>query len=151
VKKNEKKERRKKIKRNYKRKSTVKLFDDRRLAQELVLEKETRIRETMLMMGLQQWILWSTWYLKQLLFLLTTVLLATILMKVALCAVTMHSRAVPQLYTNNSLQYGQIFPVSNFGLLFVFFIIYSLSLISFCFLVRLKLYCHVSFIKINYC
>ena len=50
--------------------------------QELVLEKETRIRETMLMMGLQQWILWSTWYLKQLLFLLLAVLLATILMKV---------------------------------------------------------------------
>ena len=52
------------------------------LLQELLLEKETRIRETMLMMGLQQWILWSTWYLKQLLFLLLTVLLVTILMKV---------------------------------------------------------------------
>ena len=54
--------------------------------QELVQEKETRIRETMLMMGLQQWILWSTWYLKQLLFLLFSVIIITILVKVSLCS-----------------------------------------------------------------
>ena len=51
--------------------------------QELVLEKETRIRETMLMMGLQQWILWSTWYLKQLLFMLFAIIVITILVKVS--------------------------------------------------------------------
>ena len=50
--------------------------------QELVLEKETRIRESMLMMGLPQWVLWTTWYLKQLIFLLISIIIMAILLKV---------------------------------------------------------------------
>ena len=52
------------------------------LLQELVVEKESRIRETMLMMGLKHWILWSTWYLKQFLFLFLPVIVICILLKV---------------------------------------------------------------------
>ena len=52
------------------------------LFQELVLEKETRIRESMLMMGLQQWVLWTTWFIKQFLFLSTSTLVVTLLLKV---------------------------------------------------------------------
>ena len=55
--------------------------------QELVLEKETRIRETMLMMGLKQWVLWSTWYLKQFLFLLFSIVVITVLVKVSLSTI----------------------------------------------------------------
>ena len=47
------------------------------------MEKESRIRETMLMMGLKQWVLWSTWYLKQFLFLMLPVIVVCILLKVA--------------------------------------------------------------------
>ena len=50
--------------------------------QELVLEKESRIRETMLMMGLKQWTLWSTWYLKQFIFFMVSVVMICILVKV---------------------------------------------------------------------
>lgn len=50
---------------------------------ELVLEKETRIRETMLMMGLKQWTLWSTWYLKQFIFFMISVIVICILVKVS--------------------------------------------------------------------
>ena len=50
--------------------------------QELVVEKETRIRESMFMMGLSQWVLWTTWYLKQFIFLFISVLIMTILLKV---------------------------------------------------------------------
>ena len=57
----------------------VSLYD---VFQELVLEKETRVRESMLMMGLQQWILWSTWYLKQFVFLLISAFIMTIFIKV---------------------------------------------------------------------
>ena len=53
------------------------------LLQELVVEKESRIRETMLMMGLKQWVLWSTWYLKQFLFLMLPVIVVCILLKVS--------------------------------------------------------------------
>ena len=61
------------------------------LIKELVLEKETRLRESMKMMGLSGWILWLTWYLKQFLFLMITVIFMTILIKVNLCTcICMH-------------------------------------------------------------
>lgn len=47
-----------------------------------MLEKESRIRESMLMMGLKQWVLWSSWFLKQFLFVLISVIVMTILLKV---------------------------------------------------------------------
>ena len=50
--------------------------------QELVIEKETRIRESMLMMGLRQWVLWASWFIKQLLFMSVWVVAYTILFKV---------------------------------------------------------------------
>ena len=50
--------------------------------QELVLEKESRIRESMLMMGLKQWILWSSWFVKQFIFLMITILVISILLRV---------------------------------------------------------------------
>ena len=50
--------------------------------QELVIEKETRIRESMLMMGLRQWVLWASWFIKQLLFMSVWVVGYTILFKV---------------------------------------------------------------------
>ncbi len=51
--------------------------------QELVLEKESRIRESMLMMGLKQWVLWSSWFVKQFIFLMITILVISILLKVS--------------------------------------------------------------------
>ncbi|CAI7993840.1 ATP-binding cassette sub-family A member 3, partial [Geodia barretti] len=77
---------------------------------ELVLEKETRIRESMLMMGLQQWVLWTTWFIKQFILLLISAIFVTILLK-----------------------FGQVFPNSDFLLLLIFFILYIISFISFCF------------------
>jgi len=47
-----------------------------------VLEKSTRMRESLKMMGLSTWILWLTWYLKQFLFLLITVFFMAVLIKV---------------------------------------------------------------------
>jgi ATP-binding cassette subfamily A (ABC1) protein 3 len=77
---------------------------------ELVLEKETRIRESMLMMGLQQWVLWTTWFLKQCLLLFISAVLLVILLKFGL------------------------FTESDFFLLLIFFMLFLISGISFCFL-----------------
>ena len=49
-----------------------------------MLEKESRIRETMKMMGLSNWILWTTWFAKQLLFYLVPLIIMSILLKVGL-------------------------------------------------------------------
>jgi len=51
---------------------------------ELVQEKETRVREYMLMMGLKQTLLWATWFIKQFLFLLLPVIAITTLLKVSI-------------------------------------------------------------------
>ena len=49
-----------------------------------MLEKETRIRESMLMMGLQLWVLWTTWFIKQFVFLFISAFIMALLLKVSL-------------------------------------------------------------------
>ena len=56
-----------------------------------MLEKETRLRESLKMMGLSGWILWLTWYLKQFLFLMITIILMTILIKVKHAYIRMYA------------------------------------------------------------
>jgi hypothetical protein len=80
---------------------------------ELVLEKESRIRESMLMMGLQQWVLWATWFLKQFVILFISAFFLVSLLKL-----------------------GQVFPRSDFFLLLIFFMLFIISAISFSFLLR---------------
>ena len=117
--------------------------------QELVLEKETRIRESMLMMGLSQWVLWSTWYLKQFIFLFISILIMTILIKVSgnyyiiVYTHTAHTqinmlRMNVNTHTHTILHMSQVavFPRSDFILLLVFFFLFTLSSISWGFLVR---------------
>ncbi|XP_019852385.1 PREDICTED: ATP-binding cassette sub-family A member 3-like [Amphimedon queenslandica] len=79
---------------------------------ELVLEKESRLRESLKMNGLSNGMLWTTWFIKQFLFLLVPVVLVTILFK-----------------------YGNIFPNSNFGTLLIFMMAYLVSLLSFSFFI----------------
>ena len=52
-------------------------------AQELVLEKESRLRESMKMMGLKSSALFSAWFVKQLIFMMLTGLAVTVLIKVS--------------------------------------------------------------------
>ena len=47
-----------------------------------MLEKSTRMRESLKMMGLSTWVLWLTWYLKQFLFLFITAIFMAALIKV---------------------------------------------------------------------
>ena len=47
-----------------------------------MLEKSTRLRESLKMMGLSTWVLWLTWYLKQFLFLFVTAIFMALLIKV---------------------------------------------------------------------
>ncbi|KAJ7352721.1 hypothetical protein OS493_034326 [Desmophyllum pertusum] len=77
---------------------------------ELVHEKQNRLKESMKMMGLANWIHWSAWFTKNLLFLLISISLATILLKVM-----------------------KIFEFSDGFLLFVFLTLYIIASIMFCF------------------
>ena len=52
--------------------------------QELVLEKESRIRESMLMMGLRLFVLWTTWFIKQFVFLFISSFIVALLLKVSI-------------------------------------------------------------------
>ena len=50
--------------------------------QELVFEKNQRLKESMKMMGLANWIHWLAWFTKDLLFLLISIIIATVFLKV---------------------------------------------------------------------
>ena len=52
------------------------------IIQELCLEKELRLKESMKMMGLANWVHWLAWFVKNFLFLSITTLLIVILCKV---------------------------------------------------------------------
>lgn len=79
---------------------------------ELVYEKHNRLKESMKMMGLANWIHWSAWFTKNLLFLTISIIMATALLKVM-----------------------KIFEFSDGFLLFVFFFLYIIASIMFCFAV----------------
>ena len=53
------------------------------ITQELVLEKESRLRESMKMMGLKSSALFSAWFVKQFLFMMISGFVAVILIKVS--------------------------------------------------------------------
>ncbi|XP_019856993.1 PREDICTED: ATP-binding cassette sub-family A member 3-like, partial [Amphimedon queenslandica] len=77
---------------------------------ELVLEKESRTKEMMKIMGLSNWILTATWFIKEFIFLFFTAVIYAIMLK-----------------------YGIILPNSNLLLLIIFFFLFVTSTIAFCF------------------
>ncbi|CAI8011248.1 ATP-binding cassette sub-family A member 3 [Geodia barretti] len=88
------------------------LYTAATITKELVIEKETRIRESMLMMGLRQWVLWASWFIKQLLFMFVWVVAYTILFK-----------------------YAGVWPRSDGFLIFIFFLLYITSIIAYGFFI----------------
>ncbi|XP_071785236.1 phospholipid-transporting ATPase ABCA3-like isoform X1 [Asterias amurensis] len=77
------------------------------VVRELVLEKEKRLKESMKMMGLANWLHWLAWYIKNLVFLIIPVLLITIMLKV-----------------------GKVFPNSDPTVLFVFLLLWMVCSIA---------------------
>lgn len=77
---------------------------------ELVFEKNQRLKESMKMMGLANWIHWLAWFTKDLLFLLISIIIATVFLKGF-----------------------KIFEFSDGLLIFVFLLLYMIASIMFCF------------------
>ena len=57
------------------------VFSD--LSKELVAEKQTRLKESMKMMGLSNWMHWAAWFIKVMAFFLIIIIMQTILLKVS--------------------------------------------------------------------
>eukprot|EP00058_Branchiostoma_floridae_P014356 XP_002599844.1 hypothetical protein BRAFLDRAFT_95534 [Branchiostoma floridae] len=82
------------------------------MVKELVYEKETRLKESMKMMGLANWVHWLAWFLKNLLFLLLTVVPIALVLK-----------------------FARILEHSDVSLLLVFWLLWVIASISWCFMV----------------
>ncbi|XP_072051924.1 LOW QUALITY PROTEIN: phospholipid-transporting ATPase ABCA3-like [Amphiura filiformis] len=80
------------------------------ITKELCLEKELHLKESMKMMGLSNWVHWLAWFVKNFIFLCITILLIVILCKV-----------------------GRIFQYTDGFLLFIFFMLWMISSIAWCF------------------
>lgn len=89
------------------------------IAKSVVYEKEKKLKESMKMMGLQNWMHWMAWFIKSFLFLSTTTLLITIL----LCTRWQGEGSLAVL--NNS----------DPTLVFIFLLLYTVCSISFCFFI----------------
>ncbi|XP_022107295.1 ATP-binding cassette sub-family A member 3-like isoform X2 [Acanthaster planci] len=82
------------------------------ITRELVLEKEKRLKESMKMMGLANWIHWVAWFIKNLVFLLIPIILITVLLKI-----------------------GRVFPNSDPTVVFVFLFLWLTASIAWAFAV----------------
>lgn len=89
------------------------------LSKSITLEKEQQIKEIMKIMGLPNWLHWTAWFLKSIIFLLITIIIMTVLLTV---------NWIPG-------KKSCLFSSSNIFLIFIFFLIYICTLITFCFLV----------------
>ncbi|XP_055624100.1 phospholipid-transporting ATPase ABCA3-like isoform X2 [Toxorhynchites rutilus septentrionalis] len=84
----------------------------------ITLEKERQLKESMKIMGLSGWIHWTAWFVKTLILLSISISLITILLCVSLT-------------TNTDVA---IFEFSNWFLVWVFLLMYSITTITFCFM-----------------
>ncbi|XP_077983290.1 phospholipid-transporting ATPase ABCA3-like [Glandiceps talaboti] len=82
------------------------------ITKELVLEKETRLKESMKMMGLSNWLHWSAWFVKCFMFLMISGFLMSIFLKV-----------------------GEVFRYSAYGCILILLILWITAGIMWCFAV----------------
>ncbi|KAJ8301077.1 hypothetical protein KUTeg_020064 [Tegillarca granosa] len=87
------------------------------LTRDITYEKEKRLRESMKMMGLKTSVYWLSWFLKALIYLLIVCIAYSI------------------LFTIKIGQNGKILNESAGSLVFVFLLLYVLSIIAFCFMI----------------
>ncbi|XP_055596640.1 phospholipid-transporting ATPase ABCA1-like [Uranotaenia lowii] len=88
------------------------------IVKSILFEKEKQIKEAMKIMGLSNWILWSTWFVKCLVFIIISVSLVVLFLK------------VPWYRTPNV----SVLTHSDWGVLWLFFFIYGIALITFSFM-----------------
>ena len=81
------------------------------ITRNIVHEKEKKLKESMKMMGLRSWVHWAAWF-----------------------ALYTGMMAVSMFFVCIEIKYGQVLKNSEITLVFVFLILYSLSTISFCFM-----------------
>ncbi|XP_022089306.1 ATP-binding cassette sub-family A member 3-like [Acanthaster planci] len=87
------------------------------ITKEVVLEKERKLKESMKIMGLSNWLHWTAWFLKYTLFLFISVAFITLLYKIPVGS------------------HGAVINNSSPSLLLLFFFMYSLVIIAQCFAV----------------
>ncbi|KAJ9596524.1 hypothetical protein L9F63_012466, partial [Diploptera punctata] len=85
----------------------------------ITMEKERQLKESMKIMGLPNWLHWTAWFLKSFLFLMITVVLIVILLKVP-------------WYQGSDLS---VFTSSDASLLLAFYACFMIAVICFCFMV----------------
>ncbi|XP_055529126.1 phospholipid-transporting ATPase ABCA1-like [Wyeomyia smithii] len=88
------------------------------IVKSVLFEKEKQIKEAMKIMGLKNWILWSSWFVKCLLFVTISVSIVVLFLK------------VPWYRTPNV----SVLTHSDWGVIWLFFFIYGIAIITFSFM-----------------
>nr|XP_054765000.1 phospholipid-transporting ATPase ABCA3-like [Lytechinus pictus] len=82
------------------------------ITRELTFEKECRLKESMKMMGLANWMHWLAWFVKYFVYLL-----------------------IPTLLILTIVVVGNIFPNSGIGILLIYFVLWMIATIAWSFLI----------------
>ncbi|XP_063224088.1 phospholipid-transporting ATPase ABCA3-like isoform X2 [Bacillus rossius redtenbacheri] len=95
------------------------IFSCTSIVKVIASEKELQLKETMKIMGLPSWLHWTAWFVSCFLVLLISVILVTVLTKVSW----------------NSSSDLAVFTKSNGIIIFIFLMLYAVTIICFCFMV----------------
>ncbi|XP_058461768.1 phospholipid-transporting ATPase ABCA1-like [Malaya genurostris] len=88
------------------------------IVKSVLFEKEKQIKEAMKIMGLNSWVLWGSWFVKCLIFMVISVSIVVLFLK------------VPWYTTPNV----SVLTYSDWGVIWLFFFIYGLAIITFSFM-----------------
>ncbi|XP_002739960.1 phospholipid-transporting ATPase ABCA3-like [Saccoglossus kowalevskii] len=91
------------------------IFTALNIVKDVVFEKEKKLKESMKMMGLANWLHWVAWFIKYFILLLIAMIICTI------------------LFTVEVGDHGSVINNTDPTVLFVFLLIYAISTVTFCF------------------
>ena len=93
------------------------VFVSLQIVKDVVFEKERKLKESMKMMGLSNWLHWLAWFVKYFVFLLITVAIMTL------------------FYSIPASSHGSVIGETDPSVLLVFLLVYAVATISFCFMI----------------
>uniref|UniRef100_A0A336MK43 CSON001010 protein n=1 Tax=Culicoides sonorensis TaxID=179676 RepID=A0A336MK43_CULSO len=93
------------------------LYTSINIVKYITVEKEKQLKEAMKIMGLSNWLHWTAWFIKCLIFFLVTISLMTVILK-------LEFKAGKEI---------SVFTYSDWSVLWVYLLVYSVASICFCF------------------
>jgi ATP-binding cassette, subfamily A (ABC1), member 3 len=108
------------------------------IVRNIVMEKELRLKEALRMMGVGSWVHWTAWFIKSFIFIMISLIGVMLILSVRGVAVSKNVKITAHLLLaclDGVAQLGNTLKNSNYGIVIIFFVLFNISTIFFCFAV----------------